>query len=90
METFQLHRELSFQTVDEEYQKLVDFIERNSSNAISFDLSNVKICDSAGLALMLEAKKLSIQKNKKFSYNGVPKKVSKLARFSGIEELFET
>lgn len=59
----------------------------DKSGKICMDLSGITQCDSAGLAWLIESKKLSKQYNKSLSMINVPDTIKNLARFCGVEEI---
>lgn len=86
--TFTPKKILSFATVQEEYLILQRLIKSSDAPEIYVDLSNIEHCDSAGLSLMLEAKRLA-QKNQKIcTFSSVPEGVWNLALFCGVESMF--
>ncbi|MCC5791096.1 MAG: STAS domain-containing protein [Legionellaceae bacterium] len=81
---------ISFDTVEKEHRRLRQFISALGEQALTVDLSGIKQCDSAGLALILEAKRLANKAQKECFYQAIPDPVLKLARFCGIETIFST
>jgi len=53
------------------------------------DLTEVIHCDSAGLALLIEAKKLCKQHNKNFKVVGISTTTLSLAAFCGVNDILE-
>jgi phospholipid transport system transporter-binding protein len=81
---------LTFTTVQTEYINLKKYIQSLEESEIFIDLQNVELCDSAGLALMLEAKRLANTFNKQCVYSLVPEPVWNLALFCGVESIFSS
>jgi phospholipid transport system transporter-binding protein len=54
---------------------------------VRLDLSNVVQCDSAGLALLIEAKRLCLKHHKILILEGMPKVISAWAKFCGVEAI---
>ncbi len=77
--------QLTFDTVQSDSKRLHKLLSDNSTNAIRLDLQNVTQCDSAGLALIIEAKRLCKQQNKALDIVGVSQPISALAEFCGVE-----
>lgn len=84
-ETFKPSNELTFFTVQPDSIRLIKFLEDNVAAAIRLDLNDVTLCDSAGLALLIEAKRLCNQANKPLEIDGVSKAIYALAEFCGVE-----
>lgn len=82
--------ELSFNSVIAIRSKLSKLLKADSNEVLCLDLSDVIHCDSAGLALLIEAKKLCKQYNKIFKVVGVPTKIQSLAEFCGVNDILET
>lgn len=79
--------ELTFDTVQADRNRLLKHIKNDKLVFLCFDLSQVKHCDSAGLALLIEAKRLCQQHNKPFQIENMPATVQALAEFCGVESL---
>lgn len=80
---------LTFSTVHSDGERLHAFFRETSSDALYIDLSEVEQCDSAGLALLIEAKRLSRQYHKTLTIKGMPRVVLSLATFCGVESMLE-
>lgn len=78
---------LTFATVSGDKQRLLAFLDETPTKAWVFDLSQVKSCDSAGLALLLEAKRLSEKRNINCHFDGISDDIKSLIRFCGVNEL---
>ena len=78
---------MTFATVSEDKQRLLSFLEKSPFKAWVFDLSQVKSCDSAGLALLLEAKRLSEISGINCQFDGISDEIRSLIRFCGVNEL---
>lgn len=64
IKAFKPSSEMTFSTVQADRDRLVKYFRDARGKVIKFDLSEVTHCDSAGLALLIEAKRLSTQKTK--------------------------
>lgn len=86
---FALPQALTMETVQAEIERLMKWL-REDSNGVTLrlDLSNVTQCDSAGLALLIEAKRLCHAKKKFLAIQGMPEAIQALATFCGVESLF--
>lgn len=81
--------ELTFKSVVAIRAKLYEALQAEPSDTFGMDLSEVTQCDSAGLALLIEARKLCIKNNKVFEITGMPEKTESLAEFCGVKTLLE-
>lgn len=82
--------ELTFKSVVSVRSKLNKALIDDSSNRFCLDLSDVTQCDSAGLALLIEAKKLCRQNDKTLEIIGISTETQSLAEFCGIKSFLET
>lgn len=85
-----LASELTFSTVQQESQRFLKLVRDSKITALCLDLSEVHECDSAGLALLIEAKRLCKQYNKVLTIEKMPKMISTLATFCGVEGILCT
>ncbi len=79
--------DLSFTTVQSDSQRLLSLLQDPDTTVVRLDLCDVTHCDSAGLALLIEAKRLCIQYDKTLLIEGMPKKIATLAQFCGVEAM---
>ena len=79
--------ELTFDTVQSDLRRLLAFIRGVDAPAVYIELSSVTVCDSAGLAMLLELKRLSAHENKRILFNGLPRCIEGLAEFCGVDLL---
>ena len=84
---FHPSNELTFNTVSADRERLFESLKDAEVKSLRIDLSQVKHCDSAGLALLIEAKRLCKQYNKMFVIDKIPLEVSALAEFCGLEAI---
>jgi phospholipid transport system transporter-binding protein len=82
--------ELNFNSVVAIREKLKKALKMESNSVFCLDLSEVTVCDSAGLALLIETKKLCKQYSKIFKVVGVSPKIQSLAEFCGVNDVLET
>jgi len=82
--------ELTFKSVVSVREKLYKALMDDTTNRFCLDLSDVTHCDSAGLALLIEAKKLCQHSNKIFEIIGISPETQSLAEFCGVESILET
>ncbi len=78
---------LTFNTVTEQRNLLINCLQNTNSDALYFDLSQVEHCDSAGLALIIEAKRLCKKYQKKISIGGMSDAVTDLVEFCGVKTI---
>ena len=64
-------------------------LKKEQKDAFCINLDNVIHCDSAGLALLIEMKKLCEQYDKHFKIIGLPGKIQALAEFYGVNHILE-
>jgi len=78
---------LTFDTVQSDNLRFLQWLQNNKLKNVRLDLSNVVQCDSAGLALLIEAKRLCLKHHKVLSIIGMPKVISAWAKFCGVEAM---
>lgn len=78
---------LTFDTVESDRKRLLNYLQSPDVYHLRLDLSQVKHCDSAGLALLIEAKRLCKQHNKPFEIEGMSNVIHDLAAFCGVEDI---
>lgn len=88
--TFKPGSELTFKSVVSVRAKLYKALMDDTSNRFCLDLSEVQHCDSAGLALLIEARKLCKQGNKSFEVVGISPETQSLAEFCGVKSILES
>jgi phospholipid transport system transporter-binding protein len=87
---FKPSHELTFDTVQQDSKRLLTLLQDNKTTSMRLDLSEVVQCDSAGLALLIEAKRLCKQYKKTLTIDIMPKAISALAEFCGVEVMLES
>ncbi|WED43904.1 STAS domain-containing protein [Legionella cardiaca] len=85
--SFKPSQEMTFTTVQSDCERLVKYFREVASNHVTLDLSEVTHCDSAGLALLIEAKRLSASRKKTCKIEGMPKAIHALAEFCGVDAI---
>ena len=75
---------LTFQTVQASLIRLRLHAKNNHQDPLHLDLSETTHCDSAGLALLIEAKRLSIVCGQQLMIKGMSTKIQLLAEFCGV------
>lgn len=86
---FKLTNELTFMSVVSMRADLFKMLMNDDSDTFYLDLSEVTHCDSAGLALLLEARKLCLRANKTFEVTGLSSDMLSLAEFCGVQSILE-
>ncbi|MCW8407936.1 STAS domain-containing protein [Legionella sp. PATHC035] len=81
--------DLSFKSVVAVRAKIYQALMDDKTGKFGLDLSDVKHCDSAGLALLIEARKLCKKNNKVFEIIGIPAETQSLAEFCGVKGILE-
>ncbi len=89
MRHYPLPPRLTFGTVQKTQRELSEFIQNKKNARICLDLSKVNTCDSAGLALLLDAKKQCLRLKKAFEIVNMPEDTKRLAAFCGVDDLLE-
>lgn len=89
-QSFQPANELTFNTVQHDVARLQKLLNGHPIKTLQFDLQNVVYCDSAGLALLIEAKRLCKQHNTSLELKGVPEAIYALAEFCGVASMLAT
>ena len=85
---FKPSSELTFATVQLDCKRFLSLVKGSEQTVtIRFDLHEVTECDSAGLALIIEAKRLCKLYNKCLHIVGVPKVIYALAEFCGLKTI---
>lgn len=78
---------LTFDTVESDRKRLLTSLQSSDACGLRLDLSRIQQCDSAGLALLIEAKKLCRHYSKSFEIEGMPNVVRDLAKFCGVDAI---
>ena len=76
--------------MQEDSERLLTFLRDTKAVQVHLDLCAVTQCDSAGLALLIEAKRLCKQYSKTLIIDGMPKAIYALAEFCGVEAMLES
>jgi phospholipid transport system transporter-binding protein len=84
---FEPSARLTFYTVEANRKRLLKYLQTTESGHLRLDLSQVSQCDSAGLALLIEAKRLCKRFNKSFGIKGMPEAIHDLAKFCGVDTI---
>lgn len=88
MALFECPAALTFDTVPRQRQRLIGILTCEHDDELCIELQNVRECDSAGLALLIEARRLCHQYKKSLLISGLTDEIRALATFCGLEEIF--
>jgi phospholipid transport system transporter-binding protein len=83
-QAFKPSLKMTFATVQSDRECLLSYCRTNQDAIMRLDLSEVTHCDSAGLALLLEAKRLCCEQNKVLQMESIPRAIQALAEFYGV------
>ena len=84
---FEVSSCLSFDTVQQESQRLKLLLQDHSVTHIKLPLQGVEHCDSAGMALLIDMKRLCEQHQKVVVFDNLSKPIRAMAKFCGVEAL---
>jgi phospholipid transport system transporter-binding protein len=82
--------ELTFKSVVTVRNSLYQALLQETCGTFCIDLSEVTHCDSAGLALLIEVRKLCAQNNRAFKVFGISPETELLAEFCGVKGILES
>ncbi len=77
-------KQLTFASVESVHHQFCDLVAKDTNDTICVDLSDVGLCDSAGLALLIEISKLCSVHQKSFQTKGASNTLNALAEFCGV------
>lgn len=83
--SFKPGSEITYKTVDNVGDRLYRSLMSDRLEVFRIDLSDVAVCDSAGLALLIEAQKWCNKHQKQLLLEGMPKDTESLAEFCGVK-----
>ncbi|KTD45308.1 putative anti-sigma-B factor antagonist (Anti-anti-sigma-B factor) [Legionella quinlivanii] len=85
---FEPAERMTFATVDADRKRLSSFYRSAAQQgSITINLEKVQHCDSAGLALLIEAKRLARQFNRTCKITGMSRQLAALAEFCRVSNL---
>ncbi len=82
---FKPSKELTFATVQSNCNKEQCYLEDAKISNFCLDLCEVERCDSAGLAFLIETKRMCDRYKKTFAITGMPESIDALAKFCGVD-----
>lgn len=80
---------LTFATVTEQRAQFMKLLETAPIESIHCDLDGVQICDSAGLAFLIDAKRLCHKQNRQLHIENASIDILALAKLYGIEKILD-
>ena len=89
MAVFKPSSKLTFENAWSDGQRLKQCMQNQHHSGVQFDLTEVSQCDTAGLALLIEAQRLSQKYHKKLSVLGASSNIVALAEFCGLGNLLD-
>lgn len=84
---FKPSNQLTFETVTENRQRFMVLLQHKQFASIHCDLSDVDKCDSAGMAFLVEARRLCQQQRTVLMIEYIPSEIRALAKLYGIEQI---
>ena len=84
---FEPSSHLTFDTVALDRKRLLLYLQSPDVHELRLDLKHVVQCDSAGLALLIEACRLCRRYKKAFKIESMPKTIDALAEFCGVDAM---
>lgn len=79
--------EMIFTTVEKDRRRLLEYCRNLDKADLRLDLGNVSQCDSAGLAFLIEARRLARNYKKVCHFEGMTKAIHALAEFCGVDKM---
>lgn len=89
-QVFEPSTHLTFDTVERDRKRLLKYTRSPDTGGLRLDLSQVQKCDSAGLSLLIETKRLCTRLNKPFEIEGMPDAIHDLAEFCGVDIILQS
>jgi len=84
---FKPSRNLTFATVKAEHAEFIRLLGMNKSNTMHCDLKEVSVCDSAGLAWLMDAWHKCSNQNIQLKINHASKDIEALAKLYGLDRI---
>lgn len=79
--------QLTFETVTANRARLITLLDSAECDEIHCDLREVHTCDSAGLAFLMDAHRLSRQRSKRWVIEHLTDDICALAKLYGVEHI---
>lgn len=87
MNNYRLPTALTFETVASALHNVKNHITESGADRFTFDLAEVKSCDTAGLAYLVEIKRFCQLQKKVHSFENMPELVLSLLALYELEEI---
>jgi phospholipid transport system transporter-binding protein len=84
---FKPSHHMTFNTVVSDRKRFLHDLQKRAVTHMQIDLSLVVQCDSAGLALLMEAMRLCRRYQTSLEIVGMPHAINALAKFCGVEQV---
>lgn len=84
---FELSGSLTFQTVPG-FQGHIGSVLQDGAKALTIDMRNIALADSAGLALMIEWQQRARAGQRELVFANIPEQVRQLIRVNGLTQVF--
>ena len=78
---------LTFDTVSSDLARLAEHLEQHPKTTLALNLEHVTHCDSAGLALLIQARRLCQEKQSALRIEGMSQAILGLAKFCDVDTL---
>lgn len=88
-QALELGGDLIFDTVLANRKIIVNALRKDSSSSFVIDLKGINQCDSAGLAMMIDLKRLARRQNNQINFVNLPKQMKALADFCGVSSILQ-
>ncbi|MHB8742339.1 MAG: STAS domain-containing protein [Sulfuricaulis sp.] len=79
---------VTFQTVPQ-FLAHTDKWLHDSTGAVTIDMHDITLADSAGLALLVEWLQLARAANRDMAFTNIPEQVRELIRVNGLQQVFD-
>ncbi|HVT63346.1 MAG TPA: STAS domain-containing protein [Legionellaceae bacterium] len=80
---------LTFETVTENKSQLLTLLKKTTVTVISCDLSDIRLCDSAGLAFLIEAQRVCQGQSIALQIDHISEDIRALAKLYGVEKILK-
>lgn len=84
--TLRISGDLNRDTVPELLNRLEPLLRRHAGDAVCIDLRGVSRSDSAGLALLVECRRLARLQQGSLCFEGLSEQMQHMARISGLQD----
>lgn len=85
--TIKLTKNLTINTVQNIRDSLSSRVKNAKNHTILLDLADIELCDTSGLALLIDLKSQCFNNSTQLKLVNIPDKISELANFYEVDEL---